>query len=69
MQDMIGAQPTLVEALLAEPPAETAAAAGEITAALDDHQPVTVCGCGSQSTPPKRSRAFSLRSSTPTAGI
>src|SRR5579862_7067936 len=46
MQEMIAAQPTLVEALLASPPDGTAQAAASITAALADRRLVTVCGCG-----------------------
>jgi glutamine---fructose-6-phosphate transaminase (isomerizing) len=46
MQEMIAAQPGLVEALLAGPPEGTAEAAEAIGAALADGRPVTVVGCG-----------------------
>jgi fructoselysine-6-P-deglycase FrlB-like protein len=46
MQEMIAAQPALVEALLDSPPPGTSAAAEAIAAALDRHDPVIVCGCG-----------------------
>jgi glucosamine--fructose-6-phosphate aminotransferase (isomerizing) len=46
MQEMISAQPALVEALLSDPPADTSAAADAITTALDRNLPVIVCGCG-----------------------
>ena len=46
MQEMIAAQPPLVEALLSSPPPDTAAAAQAITAALERNRPVVVCGCG-----------------------
>ena len=47
MQEMIAAQPAVVEALLSSPPPDaTLAAAEAIAAALEDDRPVTVCGCG-----------------------
>jgi glucosamine--fructose-6-phosphate aminotransferase (isomerizing) len=46
MQEMIAAQPAVVEALLSSPPPDTRAAAEAIAAALEDTRPVTVCGCG-----------------------
>jgi len=46
MQDMIAAQPALVEALLDSPPPGTSAAAEAIAAALEHNHPVIVCGCG-----------------------
>jgi glucosamine--fructose-6-phosphate aminotransferase (isomerizing) len=46
MQEMIAAQPTLVEALLSSPPPDTSAAAEAIGAALEHNRPVIVCGCG-----------------------
>jgi glucosamine--fructose-6-phosphate aminotransferase (isomerizing) len=46
MQEMIAAQPALVEALLDSPPPGTSAAAEAIAAALERNQPVIVCGCG-----------------------
>ena len=46
MQEMIAAQPAVVEALLGSPPPGTAEAAEAIGAALDDNRPVVVCGCG-----------------------
>jgi glutamine---fructose-6-phosphate transaminase (isomerizing) len=46
MQEMIAAQPALVEALLNNPPPGTSAAAEAIAAALARNQPVIVCGCG-----------------------
>jgi fructoselysine-6-P-deglycase FrlB-like protein len=46
MQEMIAAQPAMVEALLRTPPAGIAAAADLIGAALAQGRPVTVCGCG-----------------------
>jgi glutamine---fructose-6-phosphate transaminase (isomerizing) len=46
MQDMIAAQPGLVEALLSTPPPGTSGAAEAITAALEQRRPVVVCGCG-----------------------
>ena len=46
MQEMIAAQPAVVEALLSSPPPDTPAAAEAIAAALEDDRPVTVCGCG-----------------------
>lgn len=46
MQEMIAAQPALVEALLNRPPPGTSAAAEAIAAALERNHPVIVCGCG-----------------------
>src|SRR4051812_39964269 len=46
MQEMIAAQPAVVEALLNSPPPGTSAAAEAIAAALEQNRPVTVCGCG-----------------------
>ena len=46
MQEMIAAQPALVEALLNSPPPGTSAAAEAIAAALEHNHPVIVCGCG-----------------------
>ena len=46
MQEMIAAQPVVVERLLREPPDGAAAAADAIARALQRHEPVTVCGCG-----------------------
>lgn len=46
MQEMIAAQPALVEALLSTPPAGVPAAAVMLSDALARHQHVTVCGCG-----------------------
>jgi glucosamine--fructose-6-phosphate aminotransferase (isomerizing) len=46
MQEMIAAEPALVEAMLSDPPAGTSAAAAAIAEALAHHRPVIVCGCG-----------------------
>jgi glutamine---fructose-6-phosphate transaminase (isomerizing) len=46
MQEMIAAQPALVEALLNSPPPGTSAAAEAVAAALERNHPVIVCGCG-----------------------
>ena len=46
MQEMIAAQPALVEALLSSPPPGTSQAAEAMAAALEHHRPVIVCGCG-----------------------
>jgi len=46
MQEMIDAQPAVVEALLGSPPPGTAGAAEAIGATLEDDRPVIVCGCG-----------------------
>jgi glutamine---fructose-6-phosphate transaminase (isomerizing) len=46
MQEMIAAEPAIVERLLREPPDGCSAAADMIATALERHQPVTVCGCG-----------------------
>jgi glutamine---fructose-6-phosphate transaminase (isomerizing) len=46
MQEMIAAEPALVQALLSDPPAGTSAAAAAIAEALEHHRPVIVCGCG-----------------------
>jgi glutamine---fructose-6-phosphate transaminase (isomerizing) len=46
MQEMIAAEPALVEAMLSDPPTGTSAAAAAIAEALEHHRPVIVCGCG-----------------------
>ena len=46
MQEMIAAEPALVEAILSSPPPGTAATAEAIAATLAQGNPVTVCGCG-----------------------
>jgi glutamine---fructose-6-phosphate transaminase (isomerizing) len=46
MQEMIAAQPELVEALLSSPPPGTSQAGQVVSAALERNQPVIVCGCG-----------------------
>ena len=46
MQEMIAAEPELVERLLRTPPDGVAAGAGAIAEALAHDLPVTVCGCG-----------------------
>jgi fructoselysine-6-P-deglycase FrlB-like protein len=46
MQEMIVAQPAVVEALLSSTPAGAADAAEAIAAALEHNRPVIVCGCG-----------------------
>jgi fructoselysine-6-P-deglycase FrlB-like protein len=46
MQEMIAAQPAVVEGLLERPPPGTAGAAEAIAAALEASRPVIVCGCG-----------------------
>jgi glutamine---fructose-6-phosphate transaminase (isomerizing) len=46
MQEMIAAQPAVVETLLSSPPPGTSAAAGAIAAALERDRPVIICGCG-----------------------
>jgi glucosamine--fructose-6-phosphate aminotransferase (isomerizing) len=46
MQEMIAAQPELVEKILRTPPADTAAAAQVIAGALQRSRPIVVCGCG-----------------------
>ena len=46
MQEMIAAEPGLVQALLSDPPAGTSAAAAAIAEALEHHRPVIVAGCG-----------------------
>ena len=46
MQEMIAAEPALVQALLSDPPAGTSAAAAAIAEALEHDRPVIVCGCG-----------------------
>jgi glucosamine--fructose-6-phosphate aminotransferase (isomerizing) len=46
MQEMIAAEPALVEAVLRSPLAGTSAAAEAIAAALGEKRPVVVCGCG-----------------------
>jgi fructoselysine-6-P-deglycase FrlB-like protein len=46
MQEMIAAQPALVEALLSSPPPGTREAAAAIATALGHDRAVTVCGCG-----------------------
>ena len=46
MQEMIAAQPAVVESLLDSPPPGTAEAAEAIAAALVRDRPVVICGCG-----------------------
>jgi fructoselysine-6-P-deglycase FrlB-like protein len=46
MQEMIAAQPALVEALLSSPPPGTSQAATAIATALGHNRAVTICGCG-----------------------
>jgi glucosamine--fructose-6-phosphate aminotransferase (isomerizing) len=46
MQEMIAAEPALVETILSDPPEGTSAAAEAIAEAIADHRPVIVCGCG-----------------------
>jgi glutamine---fructose-6-phosphate transaminase (isomerizing) len=46
MQEMIAAEPALIEQLLREPPEAAEAIAGTIASALERCQPVVVCGCG-----------------------
>ena len=46
MQEMMSAQPAVVETLLSSPPPGTLAAVDAIGSALEDEHPVTVCGCG-----------------------
>jgi glucosamine--fructose-6-phosphate aminotransferase (isomerizing) len=46
MEEMVAAQPALVETLLNSPPSDTSAAAEAIAAALKHNRPVIVCGCG-----------------------
>jgi glutamine---fructose-6-phosphate transaminase (isomerizing) len=46
MQEMIAAQPPVIEALLSSPPREISAAAEAIAGALEQHRPLIVCGCG-----------------------
>ena len=46
MQDMIAAQPGVVETLLERPPPGTSQAAEVITAALERNRSITICGCG-----------------------
>src|SRR5947209_15072309 len=46
MQEMIAAQPRLVEALLSSPPPGTAESAEAIATAVRNSRPVIVCGCG-----------------------
>jgi fructoselysine-6-P-deglycase FrlB-like protein len=46
MQEMIAAQPALVEALLSSPPPGTGQAAAAVATALGHNRAVTVCGCG-----------------------
>ncbi|MGH3156972.1 MAG: SIS domain-containing protein [Streptosporangiaceae bacterium] len=46
MQEMISAQPVLVEELLSSPPPDVAAAADGVAAALAHNRLVIVCGCG-----------------------
>jgi glutamine---fructose-6-phosphate transaminase (isomerizing) len=46
MQEMIAAEPALVEAILGDPPAGTSGAAAAIAEALEHHRPLIVCGCG-----------------------
>lgn len=51
MQEMIAAQPEVVEALLSSAPPETSEAAEAIAAALERNLPVTSAGAGPPSTP------------------
>ena len=67
MQEMIAAQPALVEALLCSPPPGTAAAADAIADAIEQNRPVIVCGCGTPSTPRKESRRCYRPPSTPSS--
>jgi glutamine---fructose-6-phosphate transaminase (isomerizing) len=46
MQDMIAAQPELLQALLESPPPGVAQAVEAIASALTHNSPVVVCGCG-----------------------
>lgn len=46
MQEMIGAQPALVQALLESPLAGVCQTAEAISAALEHNRPVIACGCG-----------------------
>ena len=46
MQEMIEAEPGLVQTLLSDPPEGTSPAADMIVDALEHHRPVIVCGCG-----------------------
>ncbi len=46
MEEMMTAQSAVVESILASPPSATSSAAEAIDAALADHRPVVVCGCG-----------------------
>jgi fructoselysine-6-P-deglycase FrlB-like protein len=46
MQEMIAAQPAVIETLLGDPPDGTAAAAQMLSAALAQDRPLVVCGCG-----------------------
>jgi glutamine---fructose-6-phosphate transaminase (isomerizing) len=46
MQEMIAAEPALVEALLSHEPPGTSAAAAAIAEAVEHHRPIIVCGCG-----------------------
>lgn len=46
MQEMIAAEPAMVEGLLSRPPSGLAAAADVISAVLGQGRPVTVSGCG-----------------------
>jgi glucosamine--fructose-6-phosphate aminotransferase (isomerizing) len=46
MQEMIAAEPALVETILSDPPEGTSAAAEAIAEAIAHHRPVIVCGCG-----------------------
>jgi len=46
MQEMIAAQPAVIDVLLRHPPDEAATAVDAIRSALQGDLPVTVCGCG-----------------------
>jgi glutamine---fructose-6-phosphate transaminase (isomerizing) len=46
MQEMIAAEPRLVQQILGSPPDGTADAAQAIAAAVEQRRPVVVCGCG-----------------------
>lgn len=46
MEEMMAAEPALAEQMLASPSPVAAAIAGEVAAALDGGEPVTVVGCG-----------------------
>jgi hypothetical protein len=46
MEEMIAAQPALIEQLLQSPPPATDEIAGRIGETLQRNQPVVICGCG-----------------------